>query len=100
MKHARTTALIVVEAHAGQPAGIITDADVARAIAEGKDVNDVRVDAVTTTRPAVTTTTTTISIGIWVPRCVYYLFCACGIRWLTKSAECILTQDVTGHGAG
>ena len=57
MKHAGTTALMVVDAHAGQPAGIITDADVAHAIADGKDVNDVRVDAVTTTRPAVTTTT-------------------------------------------
>jgi CBS domain-containing protein len=42
---------------ARRPAGIITEADVAHAIAEGKDVNDVWVDAVTTTRPAVTTTT-------------------------------------------
>jgi CBS domain-containing protein len=57
MKHAGTTALIVVDAHAGQPAGIITEADVAHAIADGKDVNDVWVDTVTTTRPAVTTTT-------------------------------------------
>ena len=57
MKHAGTTALMVVDAHAGQPVGIITEADVGHAIADGKDVNDVRVDAVTTTRPAVTTTT-------------------------------------------
>jgi CBS domain-containing protein len=57
MKHAGTTALMVVDAHAGQPAGIITEADVAHAIAEGKDVNDIWVDAVTTTRPAITTTT-------------------------------------------
>jgi CBS domain-containing protein len=57
MKHARTTALIVVDARAGQPAGIITAADIARAIADGKDVNDVWVDAVMTTRPAITTTT-------------------------------------------
>ena len=41
MKHAGTTALIVVDARAGQPAGIITAADIARAIADGKDVNDV-----------------------------------------------------------
>jgi CBS domain-containing protein len=36
---------------------IITQADVARAIADGKNVNDVRGDAVMTTRPALTTTT-------------------------------------------
>ena len=57
MKHADTTALMVVDAQTGQPAGIITEADVARAIADGKDVNDVRADAVMTTRPAITTTT-------------------------------------------
>jgi CBS domain-containing protein len=57
MKHAGTTALMVVDARAGQPAGIITAADVARAIADGKDVNDVWVDAVMTTRPALTATT-------------------------------------------
>ena len=57
MKHARTTALMVVDMLAG-PTGIITAADIARAVADGKDVNDVWVDAVMTTRPAVTTTTT------------------------------------------
>jgi CBS domain-containing protein len=57
MKHAGTTALIVVDAQTGQPAGIMTEADVAHAIADGKDVNDLWVDAVMTTRPAVTTTT-------------------------------------------
>jgi CBS domain-containing protein len=57
MKHTGTTALIVTDAQTGQPAGIITEAEVARAIADGKDVNDVRVHAVMITRPAVTTTT-------------------------------------------
>ena len=57
MKHAGTTALMVVDAQTGQPAGIITEADIARAIADGKDVNDAWVDAVTTTRPALITTT-------------------------------------------
>jgi CBS domain-containing protein len=57
MKRADTTALLVLDAHAGQLAGIITEADIVHAIADGKDVNDVWVDAVTTTRPAVTTTT-------------------------------------------
>ena len=54
-KHAGTTALIVVDTKTGQP-GIITGADVARAILDGKDLNDVWVDAVMTTRPAITTT--------------------------------------------
>jgi CBS domain-containing protein len=57
MKHASTTALMVAHARTGQPAGIITQADIARAFADGKDVNDVWVAAVMTTRPAVTTTT-------------------------------------------
>jgi CBS domain-containing protein len=46
-----------VDTQTGQPVGIITEADVAHAIADGKDVNDVWVDAAMTTRPAVTTTT-------------------------------------------
>ena len=57
MKHAGTTALMVVDSQTGQPAGIITEADVARAIADGKDVNDVWADAVMTARPALITTT-------------------------------------------
>ena len=57
MKHAGTTALIVANAQTGQPAGIITQTDIAHAIADGKNVNDVRVNAVMTTRPAITTTT-------------------------------------------
>ena len=57
MKHAGTTALMVVNAQTSQPAGIITEADVARAIADGKDVNDAWADAVMTTRPALITTT-------------------------------------------
>jgi len=57
MKHAGTTALLVVDAQSGQPVGIITETDVAHAIADGKDVNDVWVGAVMTTRPAVVTTT-------------------------------------------
>jgi CBS domain-containing protein len=57
MKHAGTTALPVLDAQAGEPVGIITAADVARAIADGQDVNDVWVDAAMTTRPALTTTT-------------------------------------------
>jgi CBS domain-containing protein len=57
MKHAGTTSLMVMDAQNGQPTGIITEADITHAIADGKDVNDTWVDAVMTTRPAVTTTT-------------------------------------------
>jgi len=57
MKHAGTTALIVADAQTGQPVGIITEGDVAHAVADGKDVNDVWVGAVMTTRPALITTT-------------------------------------------
>jgi signal-transduction protein with cAMP-binding, CBS, and nucleotidyltransferase domain len=57
MKHAGTTALIVADAQSGQPVGIITEADVAHAIADGQDVNDIWVSAVMTSRPAVITTT-------------------------------------------
>ena len=57
MKRAGTTALMVMDARTGEPAGIITRADVARAVADGKDVNDVRVSAVMTTRSAANITT-------------------------------------------
>ena len=57
MKHAGATALMVTDARTSRPVGIITEADIARAIADGKDVNDVRVHAVMTTRPAILTTT-------------------------------------------
>ena len=57
MKHAGATALMVVNAQTGQPVGIVTEADVAHAIADGKDLNEAWVDAVMTTRPAVTTAT-------------------------------------------
>ena len=57
MKHAGTTALIVADAQTGQPAGIVTKADINHAVADGKNANDIRVDAVMTTRPAIITTT-------------------------------------------
>ena len=47
----------VADAQSGQPVGIITEAGVSHAIADGKDVNDVWVSAVMTTHPAVITTT-------------------------------------------
>ena len=60
MKHAGTTALMVLDARTGQPAGIITEADIAHAVADGKDVNGTRIYELMTTRPTVITTTTSV----------------------------------------
>ena len=64
MKHAATSALMVIDTRTGQTVGIITERDVAHAVADGKDVNDVRVHAVMTTRPAVITTTSIRDAGV------------------------------------
>jgi CBS domain-containing protein len=54
MRHARAGALVVLDTrHTGRPVGIITEADIARAVADGKDVNEVRVHQLMTVRPAV-----------------------------------------------
>jgi len=60
MKHAGATALMVLDAQTGQPIGIITQADIARAVADGKDVNNVRIYDLMTTRPTVISTTTSV----------------------------------------
>ncbi len=60
MKHAGTTALVVLDEQADRPAGIITDTDVAHAVAGGKDANEVRISDVMTTDLAVVNGATTI----------------------------------------
>ena len=60
MKHAGTTALMVLNPWSGQPAGIITEADIAHAVADGKDVNSTRIYEVMITRPTVINTTTSV----------------------------------------
>ena len=60
MKHARVTALMVLDAAADRLIGIVTEADVAHAVADGKDVNEVRIHNVMTTRPVVITPATSI----------------------------------------
>jgi CBS domain-containing protein len=60
MKHTGETALMVVDTRADQAVGIITEGDVAGAVADGQDVNDVRVHAAMTTRPTVIGTATSI----------------------------------------
>ena len=61
MKHAHATCLVVVDGdQSKRPVGVITDADVVQAIADGDDVNDVRITDLMTTSPTVIQTTTTI----------------------------------------
>jgi CBS domain-containing protein len=62
MKHAGATALVVVDdEQARRPLGLITDADIAEAVADGKDVNQVRIHDLMTTHPAVITATTSVT---------------------------------------
>ena len=60
MKHANATALIVTQAHTGQLIGIITDADVSRAVADGKNPNDVRIYELMTVSPTVVNAATNV----------------------------------------
>ena len=60
MKHAGTTALMVMDPHTEQPIGILTEADVAHVVADGKDVNNVRLRDVMTPGPTVITAATSI----------------------------------------
>jgi len=60
MKHASASALMVLDAAAGQLIGIVTEADVARAVADGNDINDVRIHDVMSTRPTVITRATSV----------------------------------------
>jgi CBS domain-containing protein len=60
MKHAGATAVTVLDPRTSQPVGIITEADIAHAVADGKDVNSTRIYELMTTRPTVINTTTSV----------------------------------------
>ncbi len=60
MKRADATALVVTQAHTGQPLGIITEADISHTVADGKNPNDVRIYQLMTAHPTVVNTTTSI----------------------------------------
>ncbi|MBO0814629.1 MAG: CBS domain-containing protein [Actinobacteria bacterium] len=53
MKHAGTTALVVLDSQTARPIGILTDTDIAHVVADGKNVNDVRIGEVMTPNPTV-----------------------------------------------
>ncbi len=60
MKHAGATAVTVLDPRTSQPAGIITEADIAHSVADGKDVNTTRIYELMTTRPTVINATTSV----------------------------------------
>ena len=60
MRRAGATALIVTHAHTGEPVGIITEADITHAVADGKNPNDVRIYQLMTASPTVISTTASI----------------------------------------
>jgi len=60
MKHAGASALLVLDVHKDQPIGIITEADITRAVADVQDLNEVRIRQLMTTGPAVIGPMTTI----------------------------------------
>ena len=62
MKHAGTTALVVLDGHeTNRPIGLITEADIVHTVADGKDVNEVRIQDLMTTKPTVIRAATSIS---------------------------------------
>lgn len=60
MKHGGTSALLVLDAQSDRPIGIITEADITRAVADTKDLNEVRIHQLMTTGLAVIGPMTTI----------------------------------------
>ena len=49
MRHAGATALVVLDGQSNRPLGIITEADIVHTVADGRDVNEVRIRDVMTT---------------------------------------------------
>jgi CBS domain-containing protein len=61
MGHAGSTALIVLDGReTNRPVGLITEADIVHTVADGKDVNDVRIRDLMTTSLTVVPATTSI----------------------------------------
>ncbi len=106
MKRANATALIVTQAQTGQPIGIITDADVSHAVADGKNPNDVRIYQLMTTNPTVVNTTTSIrdAAEVMTSRRFRHLPVVgdvglVGIVDITDVCRVLLEADVSGAAA-
>jgi CBS domain-containing protein len=107
MKHAGTTALMVLDNWTGQPIGIITEADIAHAVADGKDVNGTRIYQLMTTRPTVITTTTSVRDAAKVMRSGHFRHLPvvgdaglAGIVDITDVCRALLETDVSPLPAG
>jgi CBS domain-containing protein len=62
MRHAGATALVVLDGqHTNRPLGIFTEADIVHTVADGKNVNEVRIRDVMTTGPTVVAAETSIA---------------------------------------
>ena len=53
MKHAGASALVVLDTQTDKPMGIVTETDITHAVADGKNLNDVRIRELMTVGPAV-----------------------------------------------
>lgn len=60
MKHAGASALMVMDAQTDQPIGIITEADIAHAVADKRDLDNTRIRDLMTPRPTVISAATSI----------------------------------------
>jgi CBS domain-containing protein len=61
IKHSHATALVILDdVETKRPTGVITDADIVRAVADGKDMNEARIHDLMTTAPTVIKATTSI----------------------------------------
>ncbi len=60
LKRAGASALTVLDPTSGQPVGIFTETDIAHAVADGKDLNEVRIRDLMTRNPTVVPSTATI----------------------------------------
>ncbi len=106
MKRANATALIVTQAQTGQPVGIITDADVSHAVADGKNPNDVRIYQLMTANPTVVNTATSIrdAAEVMTSRRFRHLPVVgdvglVGIVDITDVCRVLLEADVSGPSA-
>jgi CBS domain-containing protein len=103
MRHAGATALMVLDAQDDQPVGIITEANIAHAVADGKDVNSVRIYELMTTHPAVIKTTTNIRDAAQVMTSGHFRHLPVvgdagliGIVNITDVCRALLEPDVSG----
>lgn len=61
MKHSHATALVILDnEETKRPTGVITDADIVQAVADGRDMNEARIHDLMTTAPTVIRATTSI----------------------------------------